>query len=110
MEIFHCKTKLVCGSGACDYLKDQKFSRLLVVADPYFSQSGQAQAIGQLSGGQWRVFDRFTPDPAVAQVAQGVAVMQEFLPDAVVLVFPWQVRISGGNGHVRHGSRLPRWH
>ena len=84
MEIFHCKTKLVCGSGACDYLKDQKFSRLLVVADPYFSQSGQAQAIGQLSGGQWRVFDRFTPDPAVAQVAQGVAVMQEFLPDAVV--------------------------
>lgn len=85
MNEFYCGTKIVCGSGAVASLKTLGSKKLLVVADPYFVESGQAGAIGTLSGAQQvRIFGEVQPDPTVALAAKGTAVVKEFAPDAVV--------------------------
>ena len=85
MERFSCKTKVVSGNGAVEYLKELGSKKLLLVADPYFADNGTAQRLVQLSGAdQSRVFSKVYPDPSVELAAEGTAVVREFAPDTIV--------------------------
>lgn len=85
MERFICKTKIISGAGALASLGDMECRRLLLVADPYFSENGQAQKAASLSKAQEvKIFDRVTPDPTVELAAEGTALVREFRPDTIV--------------------------
>ena len=83
MQEFYCPTRIVMGSGAVSALEKQGYSRLFIVADPFFSKNGWAQRIGKYAR-EFFVFDQISPDPSVNLVAQGAARLREFSADAVV--------------------------
>ena len=83
MKEFSCETKIVMGRGVTSVLKEQNFQRLLVVADPFFSQNGWAERLGKM-GASYEIFDKVMPDPSVELVAEGTALLQKFQPDALV--------------------------
>lgn len=85
MEIFDCRTKLLCGKGAVAALKDMDIRRLLLVSDPYFTKGGQAQKIAALANAaEYELFDKVIPDPTVELAAQGTALLRSFDADTVV--------------------------
>ena len=85
MEQFCCATKILSGPGAVGALKTMQIQKLLLVVDPYFRQNGTAQRIiEEVNAEKTEIFDKITPDPTVDQVAEGVAVVKDLLPDTVV--------------------------
>jgi 1-propanol dehydrogenase len=85
MERFSCETKLICGTGALNALKELGAKRLLVVTDPYFYENGTAQRIAELSGAaETAFFHGVQPDPSVSLAAEGTAMVRSFQPDVLV--------------------------
>ncbi len=85
MEKFTCKTQIISGENALDALKELKSQRLLLVTDPYFVESGQAQEIiGRINAPHKEIFSKVAPDPTAALAAEGTAVVKAFSPDTVV--------------------------
>lgn len=85
MKEFSCETKIVMGNGASAGIAGQKFQRLMVVADPFFSKNGWAERLGKLAQAH-EIFDKVAPDPSVELVAEGTARVQQFDPDGVVAI------------------------
>ena len=83
MQEFYCPTRIVMGSGAVSALERQGYSRLFIVADPFFSKNGWTQRIGKYAR-EYCVFDQISPDPSVDLVARGASRLREFSADAVV--------------------------
>ena len=83
MEQFYCKTKIYAGPGTINTLANMQLQRLLVVTDPYFTQKGIAQKIGQMAA-QTEYFSQVQPDPSVELAARGAKLVQTFQPDTVV--------------------------
>ncbi len=82
---FYCPTKILSGLNALDGLKTWKASKVLVVTDSYFSQSGKAMEVaGLIPNAQIRVFDQVQPDPPAELAAKGAAVCNEFQPDLLL--------------------------
>ena len=85
MKEFESGTKIVSGAGAVQALKGLNAEKLLVVTDPFFAKNGMAQKIAEAAGAQQvRIFDQVAPDPTVMLVAEGTAVVGEFMPDVMV--------------------------
>ena len=85
MEQFSCKTQIVSGPGATNYLQKLEIRRLLMVTDPFFYKNGTAQRIAQGAGSQdITYFYDVAPDPSVALAAQGTQAVQSFQPDTIV--------------------------
>ncbi len=85
MKEFMSGTKIVCGAGAVEALKNINAKKLMVVTDPYFAKNGTAQKIAAAAGAeQVRIFDQVAPDPTVMLVAEGTAMVKEFCPDVMV--------------------------
>ena len=85
MKEFQIGTKILCGPGTAQRLKDVNAKKLLVVTDPYFAENGTAQKIAAAAGAQQvQLFDRVAPDPTVELVAEGTAIVKEFAPDVIV--------------------------
>ena len=85
MELFSCRTKIYMGQGALKSLGDLVKGKLLVVCDPFFMENGKAKEIASLSGAtQTAYFSEVKPDPDVTLAAKGAAVVQSFVPNAVV--------------------------
>ena len=85
MERFCCATKIISGPGAVKELEKLNIQRLLLVTDPYFQQNGLAERIAAFSkAADIRIFSEIKPDPSVELVAQGTAVVKEYVPDTVV--------------------------
>ena len=85
MKEFISGTKIVCGPGAVQALKDANAKKLLVVTDPFFAKNGTAQRIAEAAGAeQVQIFDKVAPDPSVMLVAEGTAEVKEFCPDVIV--------------------------
>ena len=82
MERFSCKTRILAGAGAVAELGKMGFSRLLLVADPFFVKNGTAAKIAA-GVPVCEIFDRVEPDPSVALAAEGVARVKDFGPDCV---------------------------
>lgn len=83
MTRFFCGTRIFCGSGAVDQIREMGSRRMLVVTDPFFAKNGMAERIAKMAP-EGRIFDRVEPDPSVELVAKGTAVVKEFAPDTVV--------------------------
>ncbi|MBQ6839555.1 MAG: iron-containing alcohol dehydrogenase [Oscillospiraceae bacterium] len=83
MERFSCATNIISGDGAVRELEKLGFSRLMVVADPFFVKNGTAARVAGFAPVS-EIFDRVAPDPSVELAAQGVARVKEFKPDAIV--------------------------
>ena len=85
MQEFYCKTKVISGESALDWLKQQRCERLLLVTDPYFQQSGLAQLVAQRIPAKLReIFAKVKPDPTVELAAEGTALMRQLQPDLLV--------------------------
>ena len=85
MREFHCKTKIISGENALDWLNDQQSKSLLVVTDPYFMESGWAEKIAQRVQAEKRVyFSEVKPDPTVELAAEGTARMRQEKPDMLI--------------------------
>ena len=81
MQKFYCKTKIISGENALEWLNKQRCQRLLLVTDPYFQQNGLAQRIAErVQAGQREIFAGVRPDPTVEQAAEGTARMWRSLP------------------------------
>lgn len=85
MQEFYCKTKIVSGENALDWLNTQQGKRLLVVADPYFMENGWAEKIAQRVQAEKReFFSNIKPDPTVELAAEATARMRQFKPDLLI--------------------------
>ena len=85
MEQFFCKTRIISGFGATAALENMHIKRLLLVSDPYFVKNGTTARIAAKAKAEAvEIFDRVAPDPSVQLAAEGAAVVQRFVPDAVV--------------------------
>ena len=85
MEVFSCETKIIAGRPAEEVLRELGFSRLLVVADPFFVENGLAKRLAEASGAErWVLFGEVMPDPTVELAARGTAAVKELRPDGVV--------------------------
>lgn len=85
MQAFHCKTKILSGKGALDWLDTQMCRSLLVVTDPYFMENGWAESLaGRVQTEQRYIFSQIKPDPTVELAAEGTALMREAKPDLLI--------------------------
>lgn len=85
MDEFYCKTKIISGDNALDWLNKQKSKHLLVVTDPYFMENGWAERIaGRVEAEKREFFSDVKPDPTVELAAEGTALMRQANPDMVI--------------------------
>lgn len=85
MQEFYCKTRVIFGNDAWQWLSGHKWERLLLVTDPYFAQNGWAQRIADMVQAEKReIWDKVKPDPTVELAAEGTALMREFKPDLLI--------------------------
>ena len=85
MQEFYCKTKILSGENALDWLNRQTCESLLVVTDPYFRENGWADRIANRVKAEKRtVFDRVKPDPTVELAAEGTALMRQVQPQMLI--------------------------
>jgi len=85
MREFHCKTKIISGGNALDWLNKQQCKTLLVVTDPYFQENGWAEKIaGRVQAEKREFFAGVRPDPSVELAAEGTALMRQLRPDLLI--------------------------
>ena len=84
MERFAIRPEIRFGPGALGALEQLVGKRVLVVTDGFLSSSGLAKRALERLTGPVEVFDRVEPDPSLKLVAEGVAALEHFRPDAVV--------------------------
>ena len=85
MQEFVLGTRLCYGQGALKQLHTFGYTKVLLVTDSFFVKNGTAAKIGaQCVGAQVCIFDKVQPDPQLSLVAQGVAMLQSFQPDAII--------------------------
>ena len=85
LQKFTCKTKILAGADALEWLKKRKYQSLLMVTDPYFMENGWAERIaGQVSAEKRTFFHHIQPDPTVELAAEGTAVMRQAQPDLLI--------------------------
>lgn len=83
MKEFSCETKVIIGAGAELTLEKERFQRLMIVSDPFFTKNGWAERLGKTAQ-TYEIFDKVAPDPSVSLVAEGTARVQAFHPDGIV--------------------------
>lgn len=85
MREFYCKTKIISGEKALDWLNGQKCESLLVVTDPYFRENGWAEKLANRVRAENRtIFDRVKPDPTVELAAEGTALLRQVKPQILI--------------------------
>ena len=85
MQEFNCKTKILSGAGALNWLKGRKCESLLLVTDPYFMENGWAARIaGLVASEKQAFFHHIRPDPTVELAAEGTAIMRQSKPDLLI--------------------------
>lgn len=84
MQQFHLSTRLCFGENALHVLKELEGQRILLVTDPFFAQNGTAEQISILCRGECKIFSKVQPDPPLRLVAEGVALLDSFAPQALI--------------------------
>lgn len=101
METFNLKPTLYFGENSLNSLKQLAGQRVLIVTDGFLSSSGLLDKVRvHLKGSDVTVFGKVTPDPSVELVAQGVQLLRECQPDAVV---------AFGGGSPMDCAKAVRW-
>ena len=89
MKEFEVKTKIFFGESALDRLKDLKYQRLFVIADPFVVTGGLInQVTSRLDekGMNYEIYTDVIPDPPVEKVISGVTEILKYNPDCVVAI------------------------
>ena len=85
MTRFSCGTELVMGKDSLDFLETLRASRVLLVTDKFFSESGTAKEILTRAGcPDGVIFDEVQPDPSAELAARGAAVMKQLQPELLI--------------------------
>lgn len=84
MERFAIRPEIWFGPGALAALERLAGKRVLLVTDGFLSSSGLVKRAAERLTGPVEIFDRVEPDPSLKLVAEGVAALEGFGPDAVV--------------------------
>ena len=84
MERFAIRPEIWFGPGALGALERLAGKRVLLVTDGFLSSSGLAKRAAERLTGPVEIFDKVEPDPSLKLVAEGVAALEGFGPDAVV--------------------------
>ena len=85
MQEFYCKTKILSGKNALDWLDGRKCRSLLVVADPFFAENGWAEKIARrVQAEKCTFFTGVKPDPTVELAAEGTALVRQEQPDLLI--------------------------
>lgn len=84
METFWIKPKLYFGPEPMDALDRLAGKRVLIVTDAFLASSGLLDRVKNRLTGAVEIFDQVEPDPSLRLVAQGVRMLRDFGPDAVV--------------------------
>ena len=83
MKEFALDTRIIYGENAIFNLKNLPYQRYFLVTDKFFAENGMAEKIRTLCP-SLEIFDKVQPDPSLTLVAEGVAQLREFKPDAVI--------------------------
>ncbi len=84
METFWIKPKLYFGPEPMAALDQLAGKRVLIVTDAFLASSGLLDRVKNRLTGAVEIFDQVEPDPSLRLVAQGVRMLRDFGPDAVV--------------------------
>lgn len=84
METFWIKPKLYFGPEPMAALDRLAGKRVLIVTDAFLASSGLLDRVKNRLTGAVEIFDQVDPDPSLRLVAQGVRMLRDFGPDAVV--------------------------
>ena len=84
METFWIKPKLYFGPEPMAALDQLAGKRVLIVTDAFLASSGLLDRVKNRLTGAVEIFDQVEPDPSLRLVAQGVRMLRDFGPSAVV--------------------------
>ena len=84
MQRFSCPTELICGMQALDALRNETAESAVLVSDPYFVQSGEADRISALLSAKVTIFDKVTPDPPLRTAVSGAAMLDQLQPELLL--------------------------
>ncbi|MDY2754515.1 1-propanol dehydrogenase PduQ [Dorea sp. YH-dor226] len=89
MKSFEIKTKIFFGEQALDRLKELPYKKVLIITDPYVVQSRMIELITtplKEGGIDYDIFKDVVPDPPIEKISEGVRVLLEYKPEAIVAV------------------------
>ena len=89
MKSFDIKTKIYFGEGALERLRELKYSRVLVITDPFVVPSGMIRLITYKldeAGISFDIFQDVVPDPPVEKIVGGVKYLLDYRPEAIITV------------------------
>lgn len=89
MKSFEIKTKIFFGEQALDRLKELPYKKVLIITDPYVVQSRMIELITtplKEGGIDYDIFKDVVPNPPIEKISEGVRVLLEYKPEAIVAV------------------------
>ena len=89
MKSFEIKTKIHFGDGALDRLKNLPYKKVLVITDPFVTESGMIEHITRPlseSDIEYSLFNDVVPDPPIQKISVGVKKLTEYRPEAIIAI------------------------
>ena len=85
MYNFEIKTKISCGRGALESLKDIKNKKIFIITDPFMIESKTIDKILiNLEGNDCDIFSEIVPDPPIETVVKGMEKIKDYSPDIII--------------------------
>ncbi|MGG2466574.1 1-propanol dehydrogenase PduQ [Paraclostridium bifermentans] len=85
MYNFEIKTKISCGIGALESLKDITNKKVFIITDPFMIESKTIDKILiNLEGNDCNIFSEIVPDPPIEIVVKGMEKIKDYSPDIII--------------------------
>lgn len=85
MYNFEIKTKISCGRGALESLKDIKNKKIFIITDPFMIESKTIDKILiNLEGNDCDIFSEIVPDPPIETVVKGMERIKNYSPNIII--------------------------
>ncbi|WP_195946498.1 1-propanol dehydrogenase PduQ [Paraclostridium bifermentans] len=85
MYNFEIKTKISCGIGALESLKDIKNKKIFIITDPFMIESKTIDKILiNLEGNDCDIFSEIVPDPPIETVVKGMERIKNYSPNIII--------------------------
>ena len=85
MYNFEIKTKISCGIGALESLKDINNKKIFIITDPFMIESKTIDKILiNIEGNDCDIFSEIVPDPPIEIVVKGMEKIKEYSPDIII--------------------------
>lgn len=85
MYNFEIKTKISCGIGALESLKDITNKKIFIITDPFMIESKTIDKILiNLEGNDCNIFSEIVTDPPIEIVVKGMEKIKDYSPDIII--------------------------